>query len=127
MATTLLQPTPPIRRGVNSMGFAQKFIGALEADPHVDADHAAFIGSDGDAVLIRYRGRDLQWQIPVRINEPGWQKMDYITSSFDGVDFGLFLDEELYKLNEKEWIKPELHLSDDTGKWHLVETAKTFT
>lgn len=112
-----------IRRSVNSMSFAQKFIDALNADDSVDADHTAFIGADGDARLVRYQGADLPWQIPVRIKELGWKRMEYITGNPEGVYFSLFLDEELYKLDEKEWIQPELHLSDKTGFWHLVETA----
>lgn len=112
-----------IRRSVNSMSFAQKFIDALNTDDSVDADHAAFIGADGDARLVRYQGTDLPWQIPVRINELGWKRMEFITSNPEGVHFSLFLDEELYKLDEREWIQPELCLNDETGFWHLVETA----
>lgn len=104
------------------ISFAQKFIHALDTDNSVDADHKAFVGADGDAVLIRYRGMDLPWQIPVRITESGWNKMEHITSGYHGVDFGLFLFEELYKLDERQWFKPELHLSGDTGMWHLIET-----
>lgn len=115
--------SPPPFRSVNDMSFAQKFIEALNADDSVDADHAAFIGADGDALLVRYRGQDLPWKIPVRIQEAGWSKLQHNLASPWGAGFGLTLLEELYKLDEREWIQPELHLSDKTGFWHLVETA----
>lgn len=38
------------------MSLAQEFIDALNTDNSADADHAALIGSDGDALLVRYRG-----------------------------------------------------------------------
>ena len=83
------------------MSLAQEFIDALNTDNSADTDHAALIGSDGDALLVRYRGQDLPW----------------------GPSFGLSLLEELYKLDERAWIEPELHLINDSGVWQLLETA----
>lgn len=103
------------------MNYAEVFIGELEAAyGHLPGKYAAHIGSDGDARLTRYWDKDLPWELPVRIEETGWEKMKEITSSPHGVDFSLFLDEELYKLDEREWIEPELRL-DDKGWWRLVE------
>lgn len=115
--------SPPIPRSVNDMSLAQEFIDALNTDNSADADYAALIGSDGDALLVRYRGQDLPWQIPVRIQESGWSKLQHNLENPWGPSFGLSLLEELYKLDERAWIKPELHLINDSGVWQLVETA----
>ena len=115
--------SPPIPRSVNDMNFAQEFIDVLNTDNSADADHAALIGSDGDALLVRYRGQDLPWQIPVRIQESGWSKLQHNLENPWGPSFGLSFLEELYKLDERAWIKPELHLINDSGVWQLVETA----
>lgn len=105
------------------MSLAQEFIDALNTDNSANADHAALIGSDGDALLVRYRGQDLPWQIPVRIQGSGWSKLQHNLENNWGPSFGLSLLEELYKLDERAWIKPELHLINNSGVWQLVETA----
>ena len=50
-------------------------------------------------------------------------EVDGALSRLWALGFGLTLLEELYKLDEREWTQPELHLSDRNGFWHLVETA----
>ena len=63
--------SPPIPRSVNDMSLAQEFIDALNTDNSADADHAALIGSDGDALLVRYRGQDLHGRFLYESKSPG--------------------------------------------------------
>lgn len=109
------------------MSAAESFLFFFHEEVYPKGRKAARINECGDVVIEFYRGK---LDRPVCVHLPSlseWEEYNTTINAEHAVGFAVDLDEELYKLDERDYREPHLYLEKESGadgvyyRWKLVD------
>ena len=109
------------------MGVAESFLFFFHNEERPKGRKEAHIDEFGDLVIEFYRGK---LDCPVRVHLPSrmeWEEYISRINAESAAGFAVDLDEELYKLDERDYREPHLYLEKESGadgvyyRWKLVD------